>query len=231
MIEISHAIVGHQRPLIEIEDLVLEKGKVYAIIGRNGGGKSTLLNSLLGHVPLISGNMKIDGMDVHSLRRSILAKHVAFVASKFDGIEYLKVREYISLGKFGSSSILGQLPKEEAEHVEQLLEELSLLPLAGKFTDRISDGERQLAAVARALAQDTPVLLLDEPTAFLDYKNKKRMMEKLVEIAEQKNKCIVLSTHDLELAMDNSLIFLAVHRGRLEVIERLEKERFSYYFE
>ena len=231
MIEITHAIVGHQRPLIEIEDLILEKGKVYAIIGRNGGGKSTLLNSLLGHVPLMSGNIKIDGMDVHSLRRSILAKHVAFVASKFDGIEYLKVREYISLGKFGNSSILGQLPKDEADHVEQLLEELSLLPLANKFTDRISDGERQLAAVARALAQDTPVLLLDEPTAFLDYKNKKRMMEKLVEIAEQKNKCIVLSTHDLELAMDNSLIFLAVHRGRLEVIERLEKERFSYYFE
>jgi iron complex transport system ATP-binding protein len=175
--------------------------------------------------------MKIDGIDIHSLRRSVLAKHVAFVASKFDGIEYLKVREYIALGKFGSSSILGQLPKEEAEHVEQLLEELALLPLADKFTDRISDGERQLAAVARALAQDTPVLLLDEPTAFLDYKNKKRMMEKLVEIAEKKNKCIMLSTHDLELAMDNSLVFLAVHRGRLEMIERLEKESFSYYFE
>jgi len=231
MIEITHAIVGHQQPLIEIEDLILKKGKVYAIIGRNGGGKSTLLNSLLGHVPLMSGNIQIDGMNVHSLRRSVLAKHVAFVASKFDGIEYLKVRDYVALGKFGSSSLMGTLQAEDIQHIEQLLEELALLPLADKFTDRISDGERQLAAVARALAQDTPVLLLDEPTAFLDYKNKKRMMEKLVEIAEQKNKCIVFSSHDLELAMDNALIFLAIHRGRLEILQQLEKENITYYFE
>ncbi|MBM3417642.1 MAG: ABC transporter ATP-binding protein [Bacteroidetes bacterium] len=231
MIEITHAIVGHQQPLIEIEDLILKKGKVYAIIGRNGGGKSTLLNSLLGHVPLMSGNIQIDGMNVHSLRRSVLAKHVAFVASKFDGIEYLKVRDYVALGKFGSSSLMGTLQAEDIQHIEQLLEELALLPLADKFTDRISDGERQLAAVARALAQDTPVLLLDEPTAFLDYKNKKRMMEKLVEIAEQKNKCIVFSSHDLALAMDNAVIFLAIHRGRLEILQQLEKENITYYFE
>ncbi|MBM3161655.1 MAG: ABC transporter ATP-binding protein [Bacteroidetes bacterium] len=231
MIEITHAIVGHQQPLIEIEDLFLKKGKVYAIIGRNGGGKSTLLNSLLGHVPLMSGNIQIDGMNVHSLRRSVLAKHVAFVASKFDGIEYLKVRDYVALGKFGSSSLMGTLQAEDIQHIEELLEELALLPLADKFTDRISDGERQLAAVARALAQDTPVLLLDEPTAFLDYKNKKRMMEKLVEIAEQKNKCIVFSSHDLALAMDNAVIFLAIHRGRLEILQQLEKENITYYFE
>ena len=111
------------------------------------------------------------------------------------------------------------------------MQELSILHLADKFTDKISDGERQLAAVARALAQDTPVLLLDEPTAFLDYSNKKRMIEKLIRIATEKNKCILLSTHELDLAMDNSLPFLAAHGGILEVLPSLRKENISDYFQ
>lgn len=231
MIEITHAIVGHRRPLIEIEDLHLEKGKVYAIIGKNGGGKSTLLNSILGQVSLLSGRILIDGQNTQNIKRSEIARLVAFVASKFDGVEYLSVQEYISFGKFGNSSFFGKLSSEDRKFVDNLIEELGLYHLLEKFTDNISDGERQIAAVARALAQDTPVLLLDEPTAFLDYNNKKRIIEKLVNIAFSRNKCILLTTHDLDLAIDNQLSFLAVHRGKLEVLNELKKAQIPYYFE
>ena len=231
MIEIEHAIIGHSRPLIEIEDLTLNSGKVYAVIGRNGVGKSTFLNSILGYVPLMSGKILLNGKNIQTLKRNELSNNVAFVASKFEGVEYLRVREYVSLGKFANSSFFGKLNPEDTNHVDLLMQELSILHLADKFTDKISDGERQLAAVARALAQDTPVLLLDEPTAFLDYSNKKRMIEKLVRIATEKNKCILLSTHELDLAMDNSLPFLAAHGGILEVLPSLRKENISDYFQ
>jgi iron complex transport system ATP-binding protein len=140
----------------------------------------------------------------------MLPQLVAFVESRFNGIPFLTLKDYISLGRSPHTNAFGRLKESDTQKTLEVMTLLNITDYQDKFTDELSDGIRQLGAIARALVQEAPVLLLDEPTAFLDFENKDLLMKTLKEIAVSQNKCIICSSHDLDLSIELALPTLAV---------------------
>jgi iron complex transport system ATP-binding protein len=190
--------IGYHQPLAQVTIEMLEKGKVYALIGSNGSGKSTFLKTLCGQIKPFSGNIVIDNQFIASLSKEQLSKKIAFVPSRFPEIEFTTVKDFVLLGRTPYLNNRGIVTKQDLEYVDGILTRLNIQHLATKYTNELSDGERQMCAVARALAQQTPIILLDEPSSFLDYKNKRRLIELLLQIAKEMNLLILFSSHDVE---------------------------------
>lgn len=233
MIRFEQIKIGYTQALIEIQSLTLNAGKVYALVGRNGIGKSTFLNSIIGQVPLLSGSLFLNEIESQKISRFELPKLIAYVESRFDGVEYLSVFDYLALGRSPYTNSFGSLNESDKQIIMQVIADLNLDHLLKKGTSEISDGERQLCAVARALIQTTPIILLDEPTAFLDYLNRQKLIQLLVSIAEKQQKTIILSSHDIDICIENALDFLIVSGGHISdtvtndkkiVIKEMEKE-------
>src|SRR5690606_3743130 len=126
-----------------------------------------------------------------------LALNLAFVPARFPEVEFMKVKDFIGLGRTPYLNAFGTKTEKDLEIIEHFIQLLDIQHLADKFTTELSDGERQLCAIAKALTQETPIILLDEPTAFLDYKNKQRIIDILEQLANELNLLILFSTHDL----------------------------------
>lgn len=224
MIQFRQTEIGYKQKLLKIDSLDLQQGKVYALVGRNGVGKSTLLQSMSKLILLISGDIRYEEISISNLSRNQMSRLVAFVESKFDGVEYLSVLDYLMLGRAPYTSLTGKLSETDKEIVLQVSSDLQISHLLEKSTVTISDGERQICSVARALIQETPIILMDEPTAFLDFINRQKLIELLNKIAVEKQKCIVLSTHDIDLCLENQLTFLIASHGRV-VIENCKNKQ------
>jgi iron complex transport system ATP-binding protein len=216
MISLKSIEVGYKTPLLSA-NLTLETGKLYALIGKNGSGKTTLLQSIIGTNPTLNGEILVDEKSIYSMSNSERAKKIAFVETKFVGVFYLTGSEYVAIGRTPYTNALGRLSETDKMQITKSLEILDITYLADKFTTQMSDGERQLLQVARALAQETPYILLDEPTAFLDYSNKRNLIEKLKKIAQEQQKCILLSCHDLEICLENNLPLLIVSESAKKI--------------
>lgn len=224
MIQLTNVIIGHQSALLSAEDLKLSSGNIYALIGRNGIGKSTFIQTISGVLNPLAGEISIDGKSISGFNMKAIAETISLVDTRFEGVEYLKVKDYLALGRAPYTDAFGRLDSKDWQIVEEVASDLSIQHLLEKYTDQISDGERQLCSVGRAFVQETPVILLDEPTAFLDYINRKNLLELLVRLATDKNKCIVLSTHDLDLCLDESVPFLLAANGQINLHASLTKE-------
>jgi iron complex transport system ATP-binding protein len=224
MIQLTKVMIGHQHALLSVEDLKLSSGHIYALIGRNGIGKSTFIQTISGLLNPLAGEITIDGKSITGFNIKDVAETISLVDTRFEGVEYLKVKDYLALGRAPYTDAYGHLDSKDWQIVEEVATDLSIQHLLEKYTDQISDGERQLCSVGRAFVQETPVILLDEPTAFLDYINRKNLLELLVRLATDKNKCIVLSTHDLDLCLDQSLPFLLAAYGEMNLHESLTRE-------
>jgi iron complex transport system ATP-binding protein len=185
---------------------------MYALIGANGSGKTTFLQSITGINSPLKGEILISGESISKLNRIEKAKTISFVGSKFDGIDYLKVKDYIALGRTPYTNALGRLDETDLKVVNETIVLLQLEKLQDKFTTELSDGERQLAAIARAIAQQTEIIILDEPTAFLDYANRKKVMELMKKISIELNKCVIVSSHDLELCLESEIDLVVVNK-------------------
>ncbi len=212
MIDLKNIEIGHKSVLFKIDDLQLVKGKMYALIGANGSGKTTFLQSITGINKPLKGEVMVFDNSISKLNRIEKAKTISFVGSKFDGIDYLKVKDYIALGRTPYTNALGRLDETDLKVVNETIELLQLDHLKNKFTTELSDGERQLAAIARAITQQTEIIILDEPTAFLDYANRKKVMELMKKISIELNKCVIVSSHDLELCLESEIDLLVVSK-------------------
>ena len=210
MIEFKDAQIGYSHSLIEIHQLQLESGKLYTLIGRNGTGKTTLLNSLLGITPILKGEIHIDQKNISQLKPKEKAKLVAHVPSLFVGVQHLSTRDYIAMGRAPYTNFIGKLSDEDWKLVDSIIEKLNIGHLAQKETSKLSDGERQIATIAKALTQQTKVILLDEPTAFLDYANRMGVLQMLKQISHELNVCILQTSHDLELCLEFSDTILVI---------------------
>jgi iron complex transport system ATP-binding protein len=230
MIQFSQTEIGYKQTLLKIDSLDLQQGKVYALVGRNGVGKSTLLQSMAKLLTLISGDIRYEDISLKNLSRNQMARLIAFVESKFDGVEFLSVQDYLMLGRTPYTSLTGKLSDTDKAFVNEISEELQITHLLEKSTTEISDGERQICSVARALIQETPVILMDEPTAFLDFINRQKLLELLIKIAAEKQKCIVISTHDIDLCLENQLMFIIASRGRVVKESCTKKTDLINYF-
>ena len=222
MIHFHSVEIGYKTMLVQTGDLVLKAGEIYSLIGSNGSGKTTFLHTLIGKKTLLSGTITLKSKSLISYKAKELARQIAFVEAKFDGVEYLTVREYISMGRTPHTDTFGRLRAADIEHVENAIRTLCLEEFTERFTTELSDGERQLIAIARALAQDTSILVLDEPTAFLDYGNRKRLIRTLSYIANDLGKCILFSTHDIDLCLEEKLNLLVIDQATRKLLSSVD---------
>lgn len=195
--------VGHGRkPLMEGIRLELPAGSLTALIGINGVGKSTLLRTLAGLHPPLSGEVLTDGMNVHAISAMERARRIAVVLTGRPQAGMLDAETLVGLGRQPWTDRWGRTTAADQEAVESALRRAGALALRHRQVQAFSDGECQKVLIARALAQATPVLLLDEPTAFLDLPNRAEIVRMLLSIAHDEGKAVLFSTHDLQLALD-----------------------------
>jgi iron complex transport system ATP-binding protein len=218
MIELKNIEIGYHSALLSIENLVLETGKFYAIIGKNGIGKTTFIHTVLGLIPTIKGEIDINGQNIHQISANQRAKLVAHVPSKFEGVQHLSTRDFIAMGRAPYTNFLGKLAEEDWKLVDEISAELGIQSFLQKDTSELSDGERQIASIAKALVQKTPVIVLDEPTAFLDYANRMSVQKLLQKVAKNTNVCIIQSSHDLELCLEFADEMLIVEPNKKTIV-------------
>jgi iron complex transport system ATP-binding protein len=219
MIDFEKVSIGFDKTLFHIDFLKLNPSQLYVLVGRNGSGKSTLLSTITGEIKPIKGKITLANKEISAQTLKEKSKNIALVLPKMESIPYLTVREYISLGRYPYTNTLGKLTKTDDEIIEACIDMIGIESIAEKFTTSISDGERQLVAITRALAQDTPIILLDEPTAFLDYGNRIKILKVLQDLARNQEKCILLSSHDIDLCLDFNLPILLIDQQNQKLIE------------
>jgi iron complex transport system ATP-binding protein len=208
IIELKNLEIGYSsgikgfKILIQSINLSSEKGQLTAIIGRNGSGKSTLLKTITRLTDFKKGDILINNRNIKNVSRAEFAQIVSFVSTELLNISNIKVTELITLGRSPYTNWLGKPVAADKSIVNEAIELLDLKSFSDKYFYNLSDGEKQKVMIARALAQDTEVLLLDEPTAFLDLPNKYEIIDILNYLAKKKNKTIIFSTHDLNIAIN-----------------------------
>lgn len=176
-------------------------GELTCLLGANGVGKSTLLRTLSAFQPRLSGEIALLSRDIQDYSDKELSTIVGVVLTDKCDIRNMSVRELIEMGRSPYTGFWGRLGKEDKRVVEEAIALVRIENLASRMVHTLSDGERQKVMIAKALAQETPVIFLDEPTAFLDFPSKVEIMQLLHSLTRSTNKTIFLSTHDLELAL------------------------------
>jgi len=208
--------VGHGRTtVLDGVDLQLSGGELVALIGVNGSGKSTLLRTLAGTQKPLGGKLWSGDRPLQDLSAMERARRISVVLTGRPQAGLLDVRTLVSLGRQPWTGHLGRLSEKDHQVVEQAMVRTGVEVFASRSIDALSDGERQKVMIARALAQDTPLLLLDEPTAFLDLVNRVLVIRLLKGIAHDLGKAVLLSTHDLRTALDLADRIVLVHQGRV----------------
>jgi len=193
---------GHQAvPLLRGLDLHIERGRLVALLGRNGAGKSTLLRALSCDEMPIEGRILIDGHDTSTLSLKQRSHLIALVTTERIAVGGLTVSELVAVGRQPHTGFLGRLSSEDRQAVDDAIAAVGMTHKAGDYMANLSDGERQKIMIARALAQQTPFILLDEPTAFLDVASRIEVMKLLRELAHTQNKAVLLSSHDVAQAV------------------------------
>ena len=188
-------------PVASAMDAELRSGQFCCLLGRNGTGKSTLLRTIAGLLPPLSGCVE-------------RPERVALVLTQVPDLQRTTVREMVAYGRLGSTGLLGRLHAEDYEAADRAILQVGISALAPRLLNTLSDGERQKTMIARAIAQEAPLLLLDEPSAFLDYPSRRELMLLLQSLAHDHGKCILLSTHDVELATQSAdLLWLLKERS------------------
>lgn len=182
-------------------DLGLTTGELVFLLGPNGGGKSTLIRTLCGLQPPLAGTIQIDGIPTDELTGEQLARKLAVVLTERTVPIAMTAHAVVALGRHPHTNWLGQLSDEDEEIIQRSLQEVGADKLAHREVSELSDGERQKVMIARALAQETEILVLDEPTAFLDLPRRVELTRLLKRLAVEQNKAILCSTHDLDLAL------------------------------
>lgn len=192
-----------RRMLIEGVTAEIRAGESTALIGRNGTGKSTLLRAVAGldAKTLRSGRILIGGVDTAHMKSTERAHTVSVVTTDKCRIANLRVEDAVALGRAPYTNWIGRMQADDRRTVAESLEQVGMSSFACKTMDSLSDGEAQRVMIARALAQRTPVILLDEPTAFLDMPARYELCALLRRLAREEGKCILFSTHELDIAM------------------------------
>lgn len=185
-------------------NLSFKAGKLISLIGANGIGKSTLLRTLIGIQKPISGSVFLNNNDIKSLDSQKIATYLSIVLTEKLPPSNLTVFEIIALGRQPYTNWIGKLSNLDIEKVNQAMELTQIRHLSNKKHFEISDGQLQNVLVARALAQDTGLIILDEPTTHLDLVHKVSLIKLLKKLTQETNKCILFSTHDVDLAIQIS---------------------------
>jgi iron complex transport system ATP-binding protein len=180
------------------------KGELIAVIGQNGVGKSTLLRTIAGLQNAIDGLILLKNRRLEEFSRYDLAQNIGYISTEPIRVSNMTVQDLVSLGRYPHTNWMGKLSIHDHETISYAVEKVGMGNFAGRYINELSDGERQRAMIARILAQDTDVMVMDEPTAFLDIRSKYEIVHLLHDLSKNKGKTIIFSTHDLLTAISES---------------------------
>ena len=193
------------------------EGELIAVIGKNGIGKSTLLRTIAGLQPILAGAMTIDGKSINEYSRIMLSSRIGYISTETVRVSNMKVYDLVSLGRFPHTNWLGRIDESDNDAIVEALLKTGLSGFRDRNITELSDGERQRAMIAMVLAQDAEIMVMDEPTAFLDISSKFEIMHLLHQLSRDRRKTIVFSTHDFNTAINQSdKIWLIREEGLLE---------------
>lgn len=202
MITLQQLTLGfNSRILLNNCNATFEQGSLTALVGRNGAGKSTLLRVLAALDTPQAGDVIINNTPISSLNAEQRARLISFVSTQRVRVSNLKCKDVVAIGRTPYTNWMGSLQEQDKQCVARALEAVGMTVFADRPIDTLSDGECQRIMIARALAQQTPIILLDEPTAFLDIPNRFEICRLLATLAHTENKTIIFSTHDIDAAM------------------------------
>ena len=182
----------------------LRPGELTCLLGPNGAGKSTLLRTLSAFQPALEGQMLLDGKLLATYTAAELAMRIGVVLTERPDIKGMRARDLVAMGRSPYTGFWGKLSADDEAAVDDAIRQVGIGDLEGRMVHTLSDGERQKVMIAKALAQQTPIIFLDEPTAFLDFPSKVETMLLLRRLAREMQKTVFLSTHDLELALQTA---------------------------
>lgn len=197
----GYRVKGHDKTVSAHINASLSEGQLTCMLGPNGAGKSTLLRTLAGFQKPLDGSVYIGGQDIRKTKPHDMATRVSVVMSMNSDIRNMTADEVVALGRSPYTGFWGRLSPKDKKAIDKCMAWMGIEHLRTRKMNTLSDGERQKVMIAKAIAQETPVVLLDEPTAFLDYPSKVSMMMLLHRLAHALHKTIFLSTHDLEQAL------------------------------
>lgn len=197
----NNMTVGYnKKPLIKDIEIGINKGEIITLIGPNGSGKSTILKSISRNLELLAGCVTLENNEIRDMTFRDLSKKMAVMLTERIKTEYMTCYEIVATGRYPYTGRLGILSKEDEDIVEESLKRVHAVELGSKNFDAISDGQRQRILLARALCQQPEIILLDEPTSFLDIKHKLELLAILRSMAKEKNITVIMSLHEIDLA-------------------------------
>lgn len=200
-LSIGYTSSGKVNAVAEHLTAVIPRGELTCLLGANGTGKSTLLKTLANFLPPLEGEIRLDGKPLSSYSDKAISQYISVVLTDRFDLRDMTVTELVGLGRIPYTGFWGVLSSEDNRIVERAIRLVKIEELSERSIHTLSDGERQKAMIAKALAQETPVILLDEPTAFLDFQSKVDILQLLLRLSRETGKTIFLSTHDIELAL------------------------------
>ena len=217
MIRTSELTIGYTHQLLTVDNVQLNTSELYFLIGKNGSGKSTFFKTITGSTPCLSGKVLLNKQNVSSIPLATLPTVVAFVGPHFPSVDFLTVEQYVGLARTPYTNQFGRLKDEDHKIIQDSLSIIDIVHLKERFVTELSDGEKQMVAIAKALAQQTDIIILDEPTAFLDYSNKTIVLNILQQISIEMNKCIIISTHDIDMSIELGCSYLVVNKNKKRI--------------
>lgn len=212
------AVGYHGKPLIEEIPLHVQRGRIVTLIGPNGSGKSTILKTVIGQLPKVSGTVYLDGKTMQERSRNEIARRMAILMTARMEPELMTCRDVVGTGRYPYTGKLGILSPEDKAIVQQSLAQVGGLDFADRPFANISDGQRQRILLARALCQEPEIIVLDEPTSFLDIRYKLELLTVLKRMVRENDLAVLLSLHELDLAQRISDTVVCVAGDRIDRI-------------
>ena len=179
----------------------LEEGRLIALIGPNGAGKSTLFKTLTAHIKAIGGSVELMGKELSEYSAKEKAMLIGLVLTERPDDMFLKVYDVVASGRCPYTNFFGKIEKEDENIIQESLDIVGINQLKNRYFNTLSDGEKQKVMIAKTLAQNTPIIFMDEPTAFIDYPSKIELFSLMKMLTKERNKTIIFSSHDLELLL------------------------------
>ena len=194
--------IGYDKKIVVADiNVTLNEGDIIALVGPNGAGKSTLFKTFSTHIKPVGGRIELFGKDLMSYSPKERAKLLGIVLTERPDDMFLKVFDVVAAGRYPYTGMFGKLNEKDENEIKESLELVGVNNLIDRVFNTLSDGEKQKVMIAKAIAQNTPIIMLDEPTAFLDYPSKIELFSLLKKLAKEQKKAILFSSHDLELLL------------------------------
>lgn len=202
ILKTSSLSIGYDKKTVVSDiNVTLNEGDIIALVGPNGAGKSTLFKTFSTHIKPVGGKIELFGKDLMSYTPKERAKMLGIVLTERPDDMFLKVSDVVAAGRYPYTGMFGKLNENDEKEIKVSLELVGVNNLTDRVFNTLSDGEKQKVMIAKAIAQNTPVIMLDEPTAFLDYPSKIELFSLLKKLAKEQKKAILFSSHDLELLL------------------------------